>query len=190
LQVYIFVVLFTLPCSIPYTLAMESLRHFDNVLTIRIQALPYKFKPFMRAATLCGSAIPVIIILLLQYELAGQNIKRAVIFIALAILINTVLKELLHRPRPHTPYVTLMRFKTYSFPSGHAFGSTTTYGLLAYQALLGIASPWNFLAALFITIIIIAIGVSRIYLGAHYPSDVLGGWLLGSACLVAAILIA
>jgi undecaprenyl-diphosphatase len=169
---------------------MDLLRHFDNVLTSRIQSMPSKIKPFMRAATLCGSAIPIIIILLTQYELAGPNIKRFVIFIALAILINTALKELLHRPRPNTLYANLMRFKTYSFPSGHAFGSATAYGLLAYQALIGIPAPWNFFAALFVLALIASIGLSRVYLGAHYPSDVLGGWLLGFACLMAPILIA
>jgi undecaprenyl-diphosphatase len=62
--------------------------------------------------------------------------------------------------------------KTHSFPSGHACGSAVAYGAIA--AVTG--SP---VIAIVVTVLVLLIGISRIYLGAHYPSDVVAGWLIG-----------
>jgi undecaprenyl-diphosphatase len=76
-----------------------------------------------------------------------------------------------------------MKIKSYSFPSGHAYGGMVIYGLLAYLAYKHLPHPWNLLSALLLGMLIIVIGVSRVYLGAHFPSDVAVGWLLGAITL-------
>lgn len=102
---------------------------------------------------------------------------------AITFGVCSLLKAFLKRDRPETDYVNNMFFDTFSFPSGHAVGAMVTYGLLAYFALLYLPQPWNLIAATALGILIFLIGISRIYLGAHYPSDVIGGWLLGAAGL-------
>ena len=101
-------------------------------------------------------------------------------------LLNALLKLAFHRPRPELAFVHL---DTYSFPSGHASGSAATYTLLA--VLLGriVGRRGRTLLGLGTVVLVAAIGFSRLYLGAHYLSDVLAGLALGLAwaagCLLA-----
>jgi undecaprenyl-diphosphatase len=82
-----------------------------------------------------------------------------------------LLKVAFQRPRPAV-FFGLPPAQTYSFPSGHAFVSTVFYGLLAGILLSrGKRGP-------IVVIVALLIGLSRVYLGYHYPSDVLGGWAL------------
>lgn len=99
------------------------------------------------------------------------------------------MKLLLHRDRPLTEYVAQMHFETFSFPSGHSTGSMVAYGLLAYVAWQIAPSPWNYIAVAIGVGIILLVGVSRIYLGAHFPSDVVAGWLLGALGLFVIIFV-
>lgn len=99
---------------------------------------------------------------------------------------NAVLKLAFQRPRPELAFVHL---DTYSFPSGHAAGSAAVYTLLA--ALLGrtLRRRGRVLLGLATTVLVGSIAFSRLYLGAHYLSDVLAGLALGVAwtagCLLA-----
>lgn len=94
-------------------------------------------------------------------------------------LLNIFLKHLFHRQRPvlENPLVTLT---SYGFPSGHTMGSTLLYGLLAMMIAHGCKS-WSGRLLVFCTaaLWIAAIGVTRIYLGAHYFTDVVAAVLAG-----------
>ncbi len=97
-----------------------------------------------------------------------------------ASVLNAGLKSLLHRPRPElVPH--LAEVSNASFPSGHAMISAAIY--LTIGAMLAETQPRRsarvFLMA-FAGVLVLLIGVSRIYLGVHWPSDVLAGWALGS----------
>jgi membrane-associated phospholipid phosphatase len=97
-----------------------------------------------------------------------------------ASLIDRWLKLTIHRPRP-TYAAALMHNPTWSFPSGHAMGSLVGYGMLAYVLMLamrGRPAAQRAIAA-GAAVLIIAIGVSRLYLGVHYFSDVVGGYAAG-----------
>jgi len=112
------------------------------------------------------------------------------VFIWITMLVSTTLKNLTKRSRPLTDYVAGMRIRSFSFPSGHTTGSTITFGLLAYYALYYLPAPLSYITFTLFTLGIIAVGTSRVYLGAHFPTDVIGGWLLGVAGLTAALFIA
>jgi membrane-associated phospholipid phosphatase len=94
-------------------------------------------------------------------------------------LLGAALKLAFERPRP--PFGDpAIHESTLSFPSGHSMGSVVGYGLLAYVTVLALARPWQgILAAFALGLLVLLIGFSRIYLGAHYLSDVLGGLTVG-----------
>ena len=95
--------------------------------------------------------------------------------------VKTLVKLILHRPRP---VGQLTYESTYSFPSGHAVAAVTLFGglalLISRRNVSWGAKTWTWAAAI---ALIFLIGVSRIYLGAHYPSDVIGGVVLGVVLL-------
>ena len=100
-----------------------------------------------------------------------------------ATLLSAGLKQWLHRPRPElVPH--LARVTSLSFPSGHAMVSSAVYLTLAIM--LGEAKPAlrRYFVGLAVTLVVL-IGCTRIYLGVHWPSDVLAGWALGSAWALA-----
>jgi undecaprenyl-diphosphatase len=105
-------------------------------------------------------------------------------------LIDHWLKVAIHRPRPL--YATaLLQHSSWSFPSGHAMGALVGYGMLAYVLILMGPRTRRFrlLIVTGLALLIVAIGVSRLYLGVHYFSDVVGGYAAGllwlSACVSA-----
>ena len=103
----------------------------------------------------------------------------AVTLIAAALFTDAV-KDYIARPRP--PGGPLIPEPGYSFPSGHTLNSTATYGLLAVVVWLSRLPSAIRGAAIIVGVTApILVGLSRIALGVHYPSDVLGGWLAGIA---------
>jgi undecaprenyl-diphosphatase len=95
-------------------------------------------------------------------------------------VLTLVLKNLIRRPRP--PAASEFLYGTsFSFPSGHALGSLVGYGMLAYV----VGSMWvdtnrgRFQLVIGTAALIIAIGLSRLYLGVHYFSDVVAGYAVG-----------
>ncbi|WP_052342720.1 phosphatase PAP2 family protein [Bacillus sp. EB01] len=101
-------------------------------------------------------------------------------------LVNLWLKSFFERERPTVNRI--IEADGFSFPSGHSMGSMTYYGFLGYSVIRSKYKPllkvgWIFLFSL----IILLIGISRIYLGVHYPSDVLAGYMAGGVWLVLCI---
>ena len=105
--------------------------------------------------------------------------------IPFTVLIGAGLKILFERTRPTTEYAMNMRIKTFSFPSGHSSGSTIAYGLTAATVLNHHQYGW--ILALVIGAVPLFVGISRVYLGAHFPTDVIAGWLLGIVMIVAVL---
>ncbi|MEH1778416.1 MAG: phosphatase PAP2 family protein [Nostoc sp.] len=91
-----------------------------------------------------------------------------------SIIINQTVKVLLHRARPHLWTSPAPEFD-YGFPSGHAMASMT---LVAALSILSWNSRWRWFVLIIGTLFVLIIGWTRLYLGVHYPSDVLAGWMV------------
>jgi undecaprenyl-diphosphatase len=147
-----------------------------------------------RAISALGSPLAMIILALgvaviLGIRRQGLLLQGWVTAFLGGSLLNTVLKHAIHRPRPHAAAMGV--YHSWSFPSGHAMGSLIGYGMLAYVLILLGPSPRSPGARLAIigaaAILVLSIGLSRLYLGAHYFSDVVGGYGAGMLWLSACI---
>jgi len=130
----------------------------------------------MRLITMLGSEyflVPLAVILVWRWEKRGER-KAAYLLVAGSLSAEVaaqLLKALIHRPRPEV-FFGLVPTETYSFPSGHAFVPAVYFGILA--GILAAGARWR--AA--VVVMAAFLGFSRVYLGYHYPSDVVAGWAL------------
>lgn len=134
---------------------------------------------FFRGITLLGDELFYLLLFsfLLWCVDFYLGIRVGIIFL-LSVYVNTGLKELFQQPRPFEilPEIQKSLASGYGFPSGHAQSSLVVWGSIAYWK----RKPWiRYLSV----ILILLIGFSRIYLGVHFPTDVLGGWLFGGLIL-------
>ena len=102
-------------------------------------------------------------------------------------LLDQILKQFFARPRPYFEHPLLLE-SSYSFPSGHTMESLVVYGMLAYFAVLALES-WRARTAVVFgaALVVLLIGLSRMYLGVHYFSDVVAGYAAGGVWLSALI---
>ena len=141
--------------------------------------------PIAKFITNFGGSIALIVITILLF-ICVKNKKIGIsIFINLCVAtgLNLILKHILQRPRP-TDY-RIINETGYSFPSGHSMISMAFYGFIIYLIYKYVKNKYlkaSLIALL--SILIILIGISRIYLGVHYTSDVLGGFLIAISYLV------
>jgi undecaprenyl-diphosphatase len=102
-------------------------------------------------------------------------------------LLDGMLKAIFHRPRP-TWDVPALTARGFSFPSGHAMGSLIAYGMLVYLVVRGLESHRARVGLVAgAVILVLLIGLSRMYLGVHYFSDVIGGYAAGAVWLTACV---
>ncbi len=170
-----------------------SIDAFDSSLTRTIQNWPPLLQPIMIAASFLGLPLVLIVVAvaaaLTSWRYAHPRIALGFVAGLVGLCLNTMLKLYFQRARPDTLYATGMHVKSFSFPSGHAYGGMVVYGLFAVLAYKYLPQPWNTLVSLALALLIILIGLSRIYLGAHYPTDVVAGWALGAMTLLVIILV-
>ena len=114
------------------------------------------------------------------------GIRLYFIIVAGGGLLNLLLKNFFERERPNVNRI--IEADGFSFPSGHSMGSMTYYGFFVYLVLRSKRKPLSKLGlGILLCLVILFIGISRIYLGVHYPSDVLAGFVAGSVWLVICI---
>jgi undecaprenyl-diphosphatase len=171
-----------------WVVASQGAVGFDESLIRLVQDSPVPTGVWQLFTDLGGPILAVIGTALVILLVVLRRIREAVVF-ALAIigasLWTTFVKVAIARPRP--PGITLTEFSGYSFPSGHTLNSTVTYGLIALVAWRTGWPRWMRVAIVIgLSVLVVLIGCSRIALGVHYPSDVLGGWLAGIGIVAAA----
>jgi undecaprenyl-diphosphatase len=136
---------------------------------------------FFRGATYLGSTLAVVgisLVAALGFLWSGDRKAVAVVAVVTVgeLILNNVLKYFYARPRPEA-YFDYPLPSSYSFPSGHSFGSFCLYVTLAYLLSRRMGNSAAVAAVWIVAILIVlTIGVSRVYLGVHYPTDVLAGY--------------
>jgi len=126
-------------------------------------------------------AIAFLIILFLVWRKNWQGARYLLITVASSGFVNLLAKLLFHRDRPSLWQSPISEL-SFSFPSGHAMLSMT---LVVALTLLVPRNSWRSLFLFCGVMLAIAIGWTRLYLGVHYPSDILGGWALAIAWVMA-----
>jgi undecaprenyl-diphosphatase len=160
------------------------LRLFRNPANIDEVIGPPWVQEMVRDITALGSfACLGLLVLGVVIYLVLANMRGAALLVTISVLggtaLSTALKIGYNRPRPELTH--LSEQFTASFPSGHAMLSAVTF--LTLGALLARIAPtrrlrvFSICAALFLTLLV---GISRLYMGVHFPSDVLAGWCLGA----------
>lgn len=150
--------------------------------------------PAMRMISRLGGIVPLALLLLatsLVLHARAHHAQLAVPAMAISgAAIVPLLKFIVDRPRPTTEVVDILYpVGGLSFPSGHAFTAVAMLGAVFYLArrLCGPNRYATLALGATIGVLILAIGMSRIYLGAHWTSDILGGYLMGGLTLYAVI---
>ena len=141
--------------------------------------------PIAKVITNFGGAIFLIVVTIVLFILIKNKKIRLSIFSNLVIItiLNQLLKRILQRPRP-TEY-RIIEETGYSFPSGHSMISMAFYGYLIYLIYKYVKNKYiKWISIVLLSILICAVGISRIYLGVHYTSDVLGGFLISISYLI------
>jgi membrane-associated phospholipid phosphatase len=134
-----------------------------------------------RTAQVLAAAAVLALVLLRRGQ---QRSALALLVVPTGMVVNVGLKESFQRVRPVLDD-PLVQLATYSFPSGHAVASTVFYGMACALVFTHVRSrAWRALAATLAVAMVLVVTFSRVYLGAHYPSDVIAGVAVGTICLV------
>lgn len=158
--------------SITYKIIVQNMR--NDILTNI-----FKFITFL------GSQYVVIIICIISFLfIKNKKIPIAItINLIISTLLNLLLKNVINRPRPEG--YRIINETGFSFPSGHSMISMAFYGLILYIIFKNVKNiKIRNTLVIFIALLIVLIGFSRIYLGVHYASDVLGGFIISIAYLI------
>jgi len=173
----------------------DKLAQFDQAVTAFITGfITPQMTLIMKILTMLGATPCYLLVALgiVLYLVLGKKKSFTALMVAVnllgAWLLNVALKNLFHRVRPELN--RLIEVGGYSFPSGHAMISFAFYGFLAYLVMVNLPRGWGkYLLTIILALLPLGIGISRIYLGVHYPSDVVAGYAVGGFWLLSCIFI-
>ena len=183
------VMLFAIPLIVLTGLVWtETTENFDHVWRqVALGFDPLKLLNFWKGVTFLGSVLvitsltlAVILALALLKQWRGSGYITSTMLIA--VVLESAMKWSVQRARPNEVIAYAMP-TSFSFPSGHTLYATAFYGsvaVLIFPFLTGWARAAVWVA---VAILVLAIGASRIFLGVHYPTDVLAGFLAGALCI-------
>jgi membrane-associated phospholipid phosphatase len=165
----------------------------DLAVFDRMQAWPNpRRNRFMQSITFLGKhqfLIPANLILIFYFLWVAKQTWLSIRVLAISLsslVLMLLLKALFGRKRPLSPL--LKAAKGLSFPSGHAIMSVAFFGIIIYWVLHAGLPDWiTIITATLLTVLILLIGFSRIYLRVHYASDVLAGFIIGLIWLLIAL---
>ncbi len=135
-----------------------------------------------------SGAVWAVVLTLSVGWLLWRRLPRLALFVVITAagssLLNVMVKTAVHRLRPVLAD-PVARARGLSFPSAHAQGAVAGYEVLLLVLVPILYGPWRRVVVTYAVLAVLAIGFSRIALGVHYPSDVWGGFMLGSAWVAA-----
>ena len=163
----------------------ETIENFDESVTDYVTSFRTPdLNSFFQFVTDMGDFYAYVIATVLTglfflFKLKNKKfILQLVGVVILSFLVNLALKEVFDRARPTLEHMVVV--KTLSYPSGHAMSAMSFYGFLIYLIYKIKMSRWiRGLLTVILSLLILFIGLSRVYLGVHFPSDVVGGFIGG-----------
>jgi membrane-associated phospholipid phosphatase len=159
---------------------MEALQEWGIRLIQALQTLSPALDPFMEFFTFLGKVEFYMLFITFLYWIVDTRLGfRAFMVLLSTDVVGMAFKHLFHQPRPYwIGDVKQMGVETsYGIPSTHASDSFAVWGFLAYE----VKRRWLWITAV---VLVLLISFSRLYLGVHFPHDVVGGWLIGLLVLV------
>lgn len=185
-EIIIITILSILFILLSVLIATNKTINLDNnihsyILSIRNNHLNNIFKIITNLGSAsCLIILTISILIFIKDKKIGRNI---IIHLSLALLLNQFTKIIFARPRPIN--INLIKESGYSFPSGHSMISLVFYGYIIYQIhKSNINKNLKLIINTILIITILLIGISRIYLGVHYLTDIIGGFILASIYLL------
>lgn len=174
-------------------LLTDNISSFDNniynlVISFKSNITTYVFKFF---TLLCSTEFIIgMVVGLLIVSIITKNLDKGLFFslnIGICALLNQFVKFIIHRPRPEG--INMIKENGFSFPSGHSMLSMAFYGMLIYLInKSNLNKAIKIILDIILVLFIILTGISRIYLGVHYASDVIAGFALSFAHLMTYLL--
>lgn len=174
-------------CIILINVLNGNIKSFDSKIYSFISFFRSDFMDmFFRTITRFGDE-EILILIALSCLIFIKNRKIGLsigVNLASVGLLNHILKEIVQRPRPPIEF-RMVQESSYSFPSGHAMASLAFYGLIIYYLSKYIKNnKVKTVSTLVLSVLIFLVGISRIYLGVHFASDVLAGFLISIVYLI------
>jgi undecaprenyl-diphosphatase len=169
----------------------SELLHLDRYVTLGVQSVrtPWLDAVAVALSVVGGGRAVLVVGVCAVAALLLKKRPRAAGLCALTLIslgLNPVIKEIIGRARPEEGMVqVILPAAGLSFPSGHAMASLAVYGFFALMAWIHIPQkPQRLFWTLLLVLFPVCVGLSRIYLGAHWLSDVVGGWTMGLFWLI------
>ncbi|MBW8201154.1 phosphatase PAP2 family protein [Flagellimonas abyssi] len=177
------------------TLTTDTLATYDQKVTNYVLSFRNsKLTNYFLFMTHLGDVKGYLIVLALAVLISAfiykrwKHIAQVAFVLALASISNIILKRAIDRARPGIEH--LVSVETLSYPSGHAMSAMAFYGFLIYLFYtFTMKKLLKSIAIALCILIILSIGISRIYLGVHFPSDILGGFIAGAIWVFFCILL-
>jgi undecaprenyl-diphosphatase len=176
-------------------LSTETLANYDTKITSAVLShRSTSLTKYFTFITHVGDVYGYLVVLILSAIISLVVFKRwkymvqITLVLFLSALSNVVLKRVINRARPDLEH--LVTVETLSYPSGHAMSAMAFYGFLIYLFYRFKMNRYIKIGTILVlAFLILSIGVSRIYLGVHYPSDILGGFIAGAIWVVFCIVL-
>lgn len=175
----IFIILLILLIFITYMVKTNKIVNFDNTIYNFLKGISNEYlTSFFRVITYLANwqsivLICIICIIVIKNKWIGISISINSIF---STILNNILKRIFIRPRPDV--LKLITQGGYSYPSGHAMACMSLYGYIIYLIYnSNINKKTKITTIILLSILILLIGISRIYLGVHYASDIISGYI-------------
>lgn len=188
--------LFLVCLLLSYSIVHDVFTDYDTGFDSRMFAFAEQFASpgmtrFMRYISFLGSdeyliILPAVIILIFSfYKDTRWHSLRVLLISFISSILNQLLKLYFVRPRPP---IALLDASGLSFPSGHAMIGGVFHGLLIYIVVTTVQSKaWRWVLSIFLSLIVLLVGFSRIYLKVHYATDVAAGYAMGLIWLMASL---